>query len=278
MNSEYVNSVITEMGKMYDFTKYCTSTICNFDTIEISDLMIDDFKLSILYKVCLFGFILSLMISLFQEKATGKIGILIVKETKLYISFITLFIVYIMLNMKPRYCEIYHGCGMEENQVHETYYLRKSTYYYLLYDDYCPTPSELIYNYENNHENLLTDECGEHDKECCKVDTMCNTFITEYKSALEFNNTLQMRDTEEHKGIYKETIHIKDIGECYNYDLDSLIYEYIKTDREYFKNMMNILTRLYFIIISLTFGISMIIIKYENKKQRHETVPVKESV
>jgi hypothetical protein len=278
MKSEYVNSVITDTGKVYDFTKYCTSSICNFENIEISDLMVDDFKLSILYKVCLSGFILSLMVSLFQEKATGKIGNLIVKVTKLYIAFITLFIVYNMLNMKPRYCEIYHGCGIVENMVYETYYLRKSTYYYLLYDDYCPTPSELIYNYEKNHENFLSDDCGENGEECCKVDSMCNRFITEYKSALEFNNTLQLRDTEEHKKIYKETIHIKDIGECYNYDLDSLIYEYIKTDREYFKNMMIILTRMYFIIISLTFGISMVIIKCEKKEKKHEAVPVKESV
>lgn len=278
MNSEYVNSIITEMGKMYDFTNYCTSTICNFDSIEISDLMIDDFKCYILYKVCLFGFILSLMISLFQEKATGKIGKLIVNETKLYIVLIILYNVYNMLYMSPVYCEIYHGCGMTENPMHETYYLRKSTYYYLLYDDYCPTPSELIYNYEKNHENLLTDECGEKGEECCKVDSMCNTFITEDKSALEFNRTLQLRDMEEHKGLYKETIHIKDIGECYNYDFDSLIYEYIKTNREYFKNMMNILIWTYLIIISLTLNISVIIIKCEKKKQGHETIPEKESV
>tara|TARA_X000000950_G_C13878004_1_gene645685 strand:+ start:706 stop:1542 length:837 start_codon:yes stop_codon:yes gene_type:complete len=278
MNSEYVNSVITDMGKVYDITTFCTSIICNFENIEISDLMIDDFKLSILYKVCLFGFILSLMVGLFQEKATGKVGILIVKETKLYIAFITLFIVYNMLYIEPKNCEIYHGCGMEENTVHETYYLSKSTYYYLIYGGYCPTPTELIYNYESNHENILTDECGEKDEECCKVDTMCNTFITGYKSALKFNNTLQLRNTEEHKGIYKETIHIKDIGECYEYDLDSLIYEYIKTDREYFKNMMNVIMWMYYIIISLTFCISMIVIKFVKKEKNHEAVPVKESV
>lgn len=278
MNNGYVDSMITDMGKVYDFTRFCTSIICNFENIEISDLMVDDFKISILYKVCLFGFILSLMVSLFQEKATGKVGILIVKETKLYIAFITLFCVYNMLYMEPRSCEIYHGCGIEENSIHETYYLRKSTYYYLLYDDYCPTPSELIYNYENNHENHLTDECGEKGEECCKVDTMCNTFITEYKSALEFNNTLQLRDIEEHKGVYKETIHIKDIGECYNYDLDSLIYEYIKVNRNYFINLMNIVIQMYFIIIILTFGISMIIIKCEKKEKKHQAVPVKESV
>ena len=52
MNSEYVDSVITDMGKVYDITTFCTSVICNFENIEISDLMIDDFKLSILYKVC----------------------------------------------------------------------------------------------------------------------------------------------------------------------------------------------------------------------------------
>lgn len=278
MNNEYVDSMITDMGKVYDFTKYCTSTICNFENIEISDLMVDDFKISILYKVCLFGFILSLMVDLFREKATGKVGILIVKETKLYIAFITLFIVYNMLYMEPRSCEIYHGCGIEENPIHETYYLSKSTYYYLIYSDYCPTPSELIYNYEKNHENLLTDECGEKGEECCKVDTMCNTFITEYKSALEFNNTLQMRDTEEHKGVYKETIHIKDIGECYNYDLDSLIYEYIKVNRNYFIDLINIVVWIYSIIITVTFGISMIIIKCEKKEREHEAVPVKESV
>jgi len=262
-------SIIDDEHKMYSINPICTNTWCLHEHYEYSEFFPDILRPQILgmingILVLVFG--IGYNIDTYYEKIKikdDKIYVFILLITHMVYIVICIGMLLYYVNMKQNICDYKYDC--EEGHNGNT---NPSIILFNLYNDECPTVTDLIYEYEGQHPELIDDDCMRNG-ECCSIDVLCNNLMEMLVSFEEFNTT----NTNRNSGVLpRETginpLHINFMHECNKYPIEELIYSSMKVNRNYYYNMLTYIITSY---ITLN-GIMLMIIILKNRCKDKKTV------